>query len=290
MGTNMINDYFDHVSGNDELNRNFVRPFSGGSRMIQLGLLTPPEALTDSLVCFFLGSLVGIYLVWTRGPLILILGIVGVISGFFYSAPPFKFANRGIGELIIGLNFGLLMAVGSYYVQVQSFDAEPVFVALPVMFLITAVVYINEFPDYEADRAVSETTMVVLLGRRRAVTGYVVIMTLAYLSIILSVTGGMISPHALLGLISLPLAVKAVDYLRHYYEKPFDLVPANVSTIMAHLITGTLLISAYIIERLGLKAVVALLPLAIVTVMVIVWLHRHIENQRRTFEGIRKAT
>ncbi len=113
IGTNVINDYSDHKSGNDEVNTEFVRPFSGGSRVIQLGLLSPLEVLSGSLLFFLLSALIGFYLAWTRGPLILVLGAIGVISGIFYTGGPFNWAKRGIGELLVGLNFGILMTLGA---------------------------------------------------------------------------------------------------------------------------------------------------------------------------------
>ncbi|MFQ6118075.1 MAG: 1,4-dihydroxy-2-naphthoate octaprenyltransferase, partial [Candidatus Bipolaricaulia bacterium] len=280
-GTNMINDYFDHKSRNDELNREFVRPFSGGSRMIQLGLLTPLEVLCASLLCFGLGSSIGAYLAWARGPLILALGLVGTVSGFFYTAPPFRFADRGVGELLVGLNFGVLMTLGSYFVQAQRLDWEPLLAALPVTFLIMAVLYINEFPDYEADKAVGKATLIVRLGRERAILGYIAIMSATYLALGLGALSGAVSPYAALGLLSLPLALKGVCYARAYYERPFELVPANASTIMAHLLTGALLVAGYILERLGPRGLPGLLPLGLATGLIIWWLHRHIEGQKR---------
>jgi len=288
-GTNMINDYFDHKSRNDELNREFVRPFSGGSRMIQLGLLTPLEVLVASLLCFVLGSGIGIYLAWARGPLILLLGLVGVISGFFYTAPPLKLANRGVGELLVGLNFGVLMTLGSYYVQTGRLDWEPLWAALPVAFLIMAVLYINEFPDYEADRAVGKATLVVRLGREKAVLGYIAILSAAYLALGLGALSGGISRYGALGLLSLPLALKGARYARAFYARPFDLVPANAATIMAHLLTGALLLAGYILERLGTAGLLGLLPLGAATSLVILWLQRHIEGQKRAFAELRAS-
>ena len=287
MGTNMLNDFFDHKSRNDENNHSFVRPFSGGSRMIQLGLLTPLEVLSASLLCFASGAFIGTYLAWTRGWLILVIGLIGVISGFFYTASPFKFANRGLGELLVGLNFGLLMVLGSYFVQVGQLDWEPVIAALPVTFLITAVVYINEFPDYEADRAAGKATLVVRLGRKRAVNIYIAFMCAAYISILAGTISGIVNPYTLLGLLSLPLAIKAIRHALIHYDRPFDLVPTNVSTIMAHLITGALCMAGYIIEHAGIRGLSILLPLVIATGLVLLWLLRHIDKQQKAFTGLR---
>ncbi len=89
-----------------KVNREFVRPFSGGSRLIQPGLLTPLEVLVGSLPFFALGSRIGLYPVWTRGLFIPALGAVALLSGVFYTGHPFNRAGRGVGEAVVGLNFG----------------------------------------------------------------------------------------------------------------------------------------------------------------------------------------
>ena len=183
MGTNFINDYADHKSGNDEINREFVRPFSGGSRVIQSGLLSPLEVLTGALLFFGISATIGFYFAWARGSMILVLGAIGLVSGMFYTWGPFSWAKRGVGELLVGLNFGVLMILGAYYVQTQSFSWLPVVAAIPISLLIAAVLYINEFPDYIADKQVGKNTLVVRLGREKAVILYVLIMAGVYLSI-----------------------------------------------------------------------------------------------------------
>ncbi|MFX0056258.1 MAG: prenyltransferase, partial [Candidatus Hermodarchaeota archaeon] len=168
LGANISNDYFDHISTADDINVEYVRPFTGGSRMIQLGWLSPREVLAGSFVAFGIAAIIGLYLAFTRDMLLLVFGIVGAASGFFYTAPPFRFVSRGFGEVFIGLNFGVLMVLGSYYVQVLVLAWEPVIASLPIAFLITAVLYINEFPDATADEAAGKLTIVVRLGKRRA--------------------------------------------------------------------------------------------------------------------------
>src|SRR4030067_850233 len=152
LGANVANDYFDHKSGNDEVNKEFVRPFSGGSRMIQSGLLTPREVFAGAITLYALAFLIGLYLTWARGVFVLVLGLIGVFSGFSYTSPPFNWASKGVGEALVGLNFGTLMTFGAYYVQTQRLAWEPLVAAVPVSFFITAVLYINEFPDYSADK------------------------------------------------------------------------------------------------------------------------------------------
>ncbi|MBI3040049.1 MAG: 1,4-dihydroxy-2-naphthoate octaprenyltransferase [Chloroflexi bacterium] len=289
MGTNVINDYFDHKSGNDEANREFVRPFSGGSRVIQLGLLTPLEALAGASLFFLLSAAIGFYLAWARGPLILILGAIGLISGIFYTGGPFNWAKRGIGELLVGLNFGVLMTLGAYYVQTQSFSWIPVIAAIPVSLLIAAVLYINEFPDYTADKQVGKNTLVVRLGRERAVILYVLMMLAVYLSIGVGVATSALPLTALLGLLTLPLAIRGIQYARKHHASSFDLVPANALTVTAHLATGLLLTLAFAWEVLGTQGLIYVVILGVIFVGFVVFMYRHIERQKDIFLGLKRA-
>lgn len=249
-GTNMANDYFDHRSGNDAINREYVRPFTGGSRMIQKGLVAPRHVLAASLLCFALGSAVGLYLYFTtNGELILALLAVGAASGFFYTAPPLLLANRGLGEFAVALNFGVLVTLGSYYVQTLSPSLEALAASIPVALLITAVLYVNQFPDYAADKAVGKNHLVVRLGRERAVQGYALLSGSAYAFLILSVALGVLTLHALLALAALPYTYNAYATLKKHFATPMLLAPACASTVKAHLYAGVLLSLGYLLSR-----------------------------------------
>ena len=247
-GANMINDYMDHLRGTDVVNVEFVRPFTGGSRMIQEGLLTPRQILTASLLCFALGSVVGFYLASVQGWVILLIGAVGLFSAVFYVTPGFSISAIGLGELFIGLNFGVLMTLGAYIVQTGRFSWEAVLASLPVALLIAAVLYINEFQDAAADAAVGRTHLVVRLGKRLAAQGYAVLMFAVYLSLLLGVLLDGVTPWALLGLLTVPLAFKAVRVALVHYDDSQQLVPANAGTIQVHMLTGLLMIVGYVIQ------------------------------------------
>lgn len=247
-GTNVANDYFDHKTGNDEANKEYIRPFSGGSRLIQKKLLTPKEVISESLICFTLGSLIGLYLYSQLGIFILVLGLIGIISGFFYSAPPFRWGHRGIGELVVGLNFGTLMCLGAYYVQTQTISIIPVIASLPVSLLIALVLYINEFPDFNADKSVGKNHLVIRFGKEKAVTGYILAMASVYVVIIAGVIIGKIPVFGLSSLLTLHLAIKAMKTLKENYAEPWKLFPANALTVKLHLYIGLLLILSYFIS------------------------------------------
>ena len=247
-GTNMTNDYFDHTWGSDEANTEFANPFTGGSRLIQMGLVKPSTFLWQGIAFFVAGSLIGLALTFTRGPLVLWLGIIGVFSGYFYTAPPFRLAGTGLGELLIGLSFGPLMVLGSTYVQTQAFSWEPVVASLPVGLLIALVVWINQFQDMPADASVGKNHWVVRLGRKRAAAAYGLMLAATYLSLIAGVAFGVVTPFALLGLLTAPLAIKAYRVARVHYDHPQELVPANAGTIQIHLLTGLLITLGYVVQ------------------------------------------
>jgi len=280
LGTNVANDYFDHKSGNDDVNKDFVRPFSGGSRVIQLGLLTPTEVLSGALVFYACGALIGLYLTLTRGFLVLFLGLIGLFSGFFYTAPPLSWASRGIGEALVGLNFGALMTLGAYYVQTQTLTIEPVLASIPVSLLITAVLYINEFPDYNADKTVGKRTLVVRLGRDRAVYGYVALMMAVYVAIFLSVLLGITPDFALIGFATLPFAITGVRCSLMHRSNPPSLVPANAATILCHFLTGLLLSSAYLIESFVWLGWSYLTLIAGINILAVTYLYWHVFCRR----------
>lgn len=248
-GSNVINDYFDHKSNNDELNKEFVRPFTGGSRMIQEKLLTPKEVLVEAIVCLVLGSAIGIYLTIKIGWVILAIGAFGVFSAVFYVDPKVKLVSRGIGELFIGLNFGIAMTLGAYYVQTGLFSWIPIIASIPVAILIAALLYINEFQDAKADEAVGKNHLVIRLGKKRAVTGYVLLMIATYLAVVIGVVTDSLPPITLIALLTMPIAFKAIKVAQENYEDSAKLVPANVSTILNHLLTGLLLIVSFFVDK-----------------------------------------
>ena len=249
-GTNVMNDYADHLNKCDERNVEFQRPFTGGSRLIQNGTLAPKEVLAGSLTFFALSTLLGLILVASKGMPIFWLGLIGTFCGIFYTLPPFNLVSRGIGELIVGLCFGTLMMLGAYYVQAQTFSWAVVVASLPVALLIAGVLYINEFPDYVADRDSGKKHLVVRMGRPRAVYGYFLIMTCTYLSIILGAATGILTPWVLIALLTLPQAVKAVKVAKAYHSQSAKLVPANAATVGIHLLTGLLMTAGYAVAAI----------------------------------------
>jgi 1,4-dihydroxy-2-naphthoate octaprenyltransferase len=250
-GANMANDYFDHKSGNDWANKN-VTPFSGGSRSIQDGILSPRTELLAALAALAAGSAIGLIIVlMTKSLFILILGIIGLLGGFFYTAPPIKLGYRCVGEFVIALLFGLLPVFGSYYLQTGTIDIIPLFPAAVVAVLIFLIILINEFPDLAADASVNKKTLIVSLGvpasvwiyRIALISGFIfaAAMLLIYRSMFFA---------GLLYLLTLPVAVLAVKAANKKDLVTPGLFRANQLTVILHTAGSLALTIGFIITGL----------------------------------------
>jgi 1,4-dihydroxy-2-naphthoate octaprenyltransferase len=249
-GANLANDYFDHKLGADDLNRDYVRPFTGGSRMIQDRVLQPESILRASGVAFALALACGAYLFYvTRGWPIVWLALAGGAMGILYTAPPVKAVYRGFGEIFIGLSFGVLLVLGTEYVLSGTMTLAALLASIPVTILIVTILYINEFQDAPSDEAAKKLHWVVRLGRRRAARGYAALLALTYLSIILAAAFRAVPAWMLLGCIPIVMAVKAVQVAFRHYDDSKDLVPANAATIGMHLLTGLLITAGFVIDK-----------------------------------------
>jgi 1,4-dihydroxy-2-naphthoate polyprenyltransferase len=245
-GLDYSNDYYDYKTGNDVVNKT-PTPFSGGSRFLREGVLRPKQVLLASLICFAAGSAIGLYINYLlKTNVILIIGIIGVFLAFFYTGGPVKIGYTRCAEAATGLGFGPLMVIGSYYVQARSISWQALWASVPIGILIALVQYINQFPDYEADKKTRKNNTVVTLGRKRAVPYYCIFLILAYCLVILGVILDVFPKFALITLLTAPLAVKAIRTVTAHFDSIEKLLPANTATIVIHLLFGALFTAAYL--------------------------------------------
>ncbi|MEN8214846.1 MAG: 1,4-dihydroxy-2-naphthoate octaprenyltransferase [Pseudomonadota bacterium] len=244
-GINVLNDYFDRLS--DDFNKTPLSPFAGGSRMIQKGIFSAAETYRYGMLLLIMAVGIGLFLIWARGLALLWIGLLGVLSGYFYSAPPFSFQSRGLGEVLVGLNFGLLAVLGAYYVQTQTLTLAALIAALPLAILVMAILYINEFPDYAADKKAGKNTLIVRLGKVRARPIYALLIGLCFIAIALGVMYNSLPLFSLVSLLALPLGFFAIKTLYASYDNSTALIPAIKKTIMLHTLVSVLLILAFVI-------------------------------------------
>ncbi|MHA1198137.1 MAG: UbiA family prenyltransferase [Candidatus Heimdallarchaeaceae archaeon] len=241
ISADVSNDFFDHKSGLDESNVQQT-PFSGGSRMIQNRLLSPSRTLIAAIISLAFCIAIGFYLNFTvAGNIILYIGIAGVFLGIFYVGIPFKLVYYGLGEIAIFLSFGPAIVFGSYYVQNEIFSWKPLFTSILVGLLISLILFINQFPDYEADKAKGKRNWVVILGKKRSVIVYVSFLALTYILLILFVILQILPVLSLIVLVSLPLPIIAVINAVKNYENYLAMIPASAMTILTCLAFSILL-------------------------------------------------
>jgi 1,4-dihydroxy-2-naphthoate octaprenyltransferase len=203
-GTNLVNDYYDHVKGVDGSNT------LGPAGMIQRGTFSARAILLMGIGWFALGSAIGLLLVAMTGPELLWLGLASVAAGFFYTAAPVSLAYLGLGELTVFLFMGPVIVTGAYYVQTETWSWTPVIVSLPIAFLVTAILHANNLRDIDNDRAHGKRTIATLIGRRAATVEYELLMAATYLALLVVVVAGAAPWPVLLAAITVPAAVTAV--------------------------------------------------------------------------------
>lgn len=249
IGKNSSNEYVDYKTGVD---RNIApenrTPFSGGKKTIVQGKLSLDEVLYIAIGTFLLACGIGLIIVIFREPKILWVGILGVFISIFYSVPPFKFAYTGLGEFAVGLTFGPLVTLGMYMVMSGSFDYRVMIVGLPIGFLISNVLWINQYPDYEADKEGNKKNWVVRMGKEKGIVVYGLLFLLAYLSLI-AISILYRNPFWLLGWLSIPLAIKSVRIAREEFNNIPKLVKANTNTVIIYQLTGLTLVIASLLAR-----------------------------------------
>lgn len=239
-GVNVLNDYYDALNGTDAQNTERIFPFTGGSRLIQNGVMTQNEMRNYGFALMACVAAAGLWLMARSAPQLMYVGLAGLFIGWAYSAPPFRLNSRGLGELCVAAGF-LAITVGSNFVQRKGFSADPFIAGMSYAFLVANLLYINQFPDRTADTAAGKLHWVARLEVRQARWGYVLIALAAYGWVIAAVSFGALPPWVLLSLLAAPVSLKAARQLLRHAQQPQQLANAIRQTIAAMLVHGALL-------------------------------------------------
>ncbi len=248
LGLNVANDVFDTVQGADDAN---VTPtkFSGGSRVIQYGLVSLRQMAGLATVFYVLAGIIGLVLLATRGSTaLLVIGVVGFIVSLGYTAPPLKFVYRGLGEVAVALGFGPMMLLGAYVVQTRgTLSWEPFVASIPVALLVALILYVNEIPDRRGDARAGKRTLPVRFSRQAVIAGYNGAVIAAYVALVAGVVLGVLPVPTLLMLLTIPLARQVSRGLAPNYDNPYGLMAIMGTNIQLHMTAGLLLLAAYAI-------------------------------------------
>ncbi len=233
-GSNLISDYYDYRNGVD------ADDTYGSSGVLTGKLLSAQEVFLGGLLAFAIAFAAGAYLVTVRGMPIVILGLVGVLGGFFYTARPLGYKYRALGDLGIFTLFGPLMVLGAFIVQTGQFDWMPLIIALPIGFLVTAILHANNLRDMPFDQRAGITTLALVAGKGGSRAIYALLVVGAYAAIVGFSVTGVVSWFALLALLSLPIAARNLKLVMQASE-PKDLAMADVMTAQLHMVFGLLM-------------------------------------------------
>lgn len=248
-GANVLNDYYDALSGNDAANTERIFPYTGGSRFIQNGVLTEANTLGLGVALFAATVAAGLWLMTASAPGLFFFGLAGVFIGVAYSAPPLALNSRGWGEACIWAAW-VLVAAGTDYVQRAAAVPLPWIAAAGYALLVTDLLFINQFPDRRADEAVGKRHWVVRLGPERASHAYLALALAGHLMPVAGVAFGALPPTTLIALVALPVSLDAAGELRRLRDVPNALAPAIRTTIAATLAHGALVAAGLAAARL----------------------------------------
>ena len=215
ISVNAFNEYFDFKSGLDSKTKR--TPFSGGSGALQKKPELADWTLTIAITSFVITSLIGIFFIFTKGFLILPLGIAGLVIIALYTNHLTR--NPVLCLIAPGLGFGTFMVMGTHFVLTGAYSWTAFLVSLIPFFLVSNLLLLNQFPDVEADRTVGRKHFPILIGKRASSLIYGVFILMPFIAIFISVNLGCLPYATLIGLFALITAVPAaIGAYRHANE------------------------------------------------------------------------
>ncbi len=240
----LLNDYWDYKRQIDTQTRR--TKFSGGTGVLPEGLLKPKQVYHAGLILLIIGSLIGAFFIYESGVTIaLILGFA-IVSIYFYST---RIVDSGLGELFVTIK-GAMIVLGTYFVQSAQITAEPILAGIVSGVLSSTVLFVNSFPDYDADKAHGRKTLVIVLGKTRATTAVWMFPLISYGIIIISVAIHIFPLISLITLFTVPTVIKSGLSLRTTFDQIEGLTPVMRDFVSYSRITGVLLVVAFVVDFL----------------------------------------
>ena len=238
--TNLINDYYDVKSGVDtqEVSTAQYRPHP-----LVEGKLAAGHVKTAAYILYCLSTVIGIYLAATRGWALMWIGLTGAFASLSYTAPPLKYKYSAMGEVSVFLMWGPLMVAGAYFVQCQAFSMDAFWISIPFGALVALVLLANNIRDINHDREKGILTLAIVLGPRKGLLLYSLLVVLAYLAIVLMSIFGPLYLWSLIVLLSLPLALRLLRLMMKQVPSDADARTAQLDTAF-----GVLLVISLVLE------------------------------------------
>jgi len=233
IGVNYANDYSDAARGADTERR------IGPQRAVASGLITPKQMRIGIGVVFGAAVLIGLYLTWLAGPLVVVIGVLSIAAALGYTGGPVPYGYRGLGEVFVFVFFGLVATAGTRYVYDQTVGLDAWIGGIVMGCLATAILVANNIRDIATDTAAGKRTLAVKLGRRRSRTLFAWVVWAAFAVVAVAAAAGWVPPWSALALLGLPPALSVVRAVGRTVDGP-PLIAALAATARIQLAVGVL--------------------------------------------------
>ena len=230
----LLNDYWDYKRGTDVITRR--TKFSGGTGVLPEKLLRPKTVYIAGVIFMMLGALAGIYFVVIRGITVAVILGFAIVTIYLYSI---NIVNAGLGEIFVAIK-GIMIVLGTFYIQTGVVDPSAIFIGVIIGILSASVLFVNSFPDYDADRNTGRRSLLTIIGKQNGSRLFPVAVLIPYILILAGIFLGYTKFVSLACLASIPYAIKAIKDIGKY-EDLRQFVPAMAATVMYARITGFML-------------------------------------------------
>ena len=230
----LLNDYWDFKRGIDT--KTTRTKMSGGTGVLPEGLLKPSSVYRAGVAFLIIGSLIGSYFVMTHGILIAIILGFAILSIYFYST---KIVDSGLGEFFVAVK-GSMIVIGTFFIQSGEVNIESILAGIVIGTLSSLVLFIASFPDHDADKSKGRKTLVIVVGKKKAIKLFWIFPLISYVVIAIGVSVSLFPVLSLITLLSFPLIIKSGLGLQKNYDAIDELVPYMSSTLKFSRVTGVL--------------------------------------------------
>ena len=212
--TNMFNEYYDFARGLDT-----EESVGIGGAIVRNGV-KPKTVMQLALLLYGISAILGIYICYESSWLLLVVGSISMLIGYLYTGGPYPIAYTPFGELFSGVVMGMLIVLISTFIQVGSIPNFSILLSIPSVLLVAAIMLANNIRDLEEDKKGGRKTLAILVGRKNAITILSSFFVLSYLWIVILVILQIVTPWALLVVLSLKKPIHAIKVFREKENSP----------------------------------------------------------------------
>jgi 1,4-dihydroxy-2-naphthoate octaprenyltransferase len=208
IAANLFNTWGDYQTGVDTVASAHSCP------ELVTGTMTPRQIKTAALICLAAGGILGLWLTYECGWVILLIGMIGISGAYCYTAGPCPFKYQGLGTIFVFFLMGPLMVLPAYYIQTEELSWLPLLASLPISCLVTAILHANDLRDLADDRDAGIHTLALALGLNKGMIFYFSLYGLCFLSLFGLIITGLLPVTATLTFLLLTIAYRQLNQAR----------------------------------------------------------------------------